>query len=89
VSWLDDLLEFESYCDEPHPRRRDVKCDRNAHDNSVPHRNSETGIEWWLPGDMPLLIGWIGAVLFWVGVNQLVDLLPNRLQANVAIVATT
>lgn len=69
MSWLDDLLEFESYCDAKHPRRRDVTCDRNAHDNSVPHRNSGTGIEWWLPEDFPLVVRGVGAVLIGVGLD--------------------
>ena len=51
---MDDLLTWEPYCGAVYPLEKTagdpVTCDRNAHDDSFPHRHSETGFTWWGSG---------------------------------------
>jgi hypothetical protein len=48
---LDELLEWEPYCGAIYPLHQTagypIICDRNAHGEDTPHKNSETGFKWW------------------------------------------
>jgi hypothetical protein len=43
----EDWLEFEDYCGAPYLGGKTVVfCTRNAHDDSEPHENLDTGFRW-------------------------------------------